>query len=68
MPVVRIRILIGTTVVRIRILIGTTVVRIASVDIDISEIPLSESRNYTLVRYYRTIGPLVKNYHVIPQF
>ena len=28
MPVVRIRILIGTTVVRIRILIGTTVVRI----------------------------------------
>ena len=29
-PVVRIRILIGTTVVRIRILIGTTVVRIAS--------------------------------------
>ena len=31
MPVVRIRILIGTTVLRIRILIGTTVVRIASV-------------------------------------
>ena len=29
-PVVRIRILIGTTVVRIRILIGTTVMRIAS--------------------------------------
>ena len=29
-PVVQIRILIGTTVVRIRILIGTTVVRIAS--------------------------------------
>ena len=29
-PVVRIRILISTTVVRIRILIGTTVVRIAS--------------------------------------
>ena len=28
MPVVRIRILIGTTIVRIRILIGTTVVRI----------------------------------------
>ena len=32
--VVRIRILIGTTVVRIRILIGTTVVRIASVDLE----------------------------------
>ena len=31
MPVVRIRIVIGTTVVRIRILIGTTVVWIASV-------------------------------------
>ena len=33
-PVVRIRILIGTTVVRIRILIGTTVVRIASANIE----------------------------------
>ena len=33
-PVMRIRILIGTTVVRIRILIGTTVVHIASAYLD----------------------------------
>ena len=35
-PVVRIRILIGTTVMRRRILIGTTVVRIASAYININ--------------------------------